>query len=174
MARAGRCRNCTQTIPAAAPMGVYHYNAYAVVDQDTSKDSFMFGKLGTVPGGSDGWGNAGDPLITIGGGDTPALQETHVVVENYPNPFNPTTVISFSLPVASMVKLEVFDINGRNVGFGESDLRGHYPPGTHQITFDGSGLASGIYIYRLETSGSEAPLGQATTTMKTGKMVLMK
>ncbi|TKJ39962.1 hypothetical protein CEE37_09505 [candidate division LCP-89 bacterium B3_LCP] len=153
----------TQTVPAAAPMGVYHYNAYAVVDQDTSKDSFMFGKLGTIAGGSDSWGNAGDPLIEIGGGNTPALQETHVVVENYPNPFNVTTVISFSLPVASLVKLEVFDINGRNVGFGESDLQ-WYLPGTHQITFDGSGLASGIYIYHLTAGEFSA----------SGKMVLMK
>ncbi|TKJ41149.1 hypothetical protein CEE37_05635 [candidate division LCP-89 bacterium B3_LCP] len=153
----------TQTVPAAAPMGVYHYNAYAVVDQDTSKDSFMFGKLGTVTGGSDGWGNAGDPLITIGGGSTPALQETHVIAENYPNPFNATTVISFSLPVASMVKLEVFDISGSRVGVGLVPTR-QYPSGTHQITFDGTNLSSGVYLYQLEAGDFSAM----------GKMVLMK
>ena len=91
----------------------------------------------------------------------------------YPNPFNPTTIISFQLPEAGLVKLEIFDINGRNVGarlprpytvgFGESDLR-WYPAGTHQITFDGSGLPSGIYIYRL----------QAGDLTASGKMILMK
>ncbi|TKJ42553.1 hypothetical protein CEE37_02365 [candidate division LCP-89 bacterium B3_LCP] len=153
----------TQTVPAAAPMGVYHYNAYAVVDQDTSKDSFMFGKLGTVLNGSDSWGNAGDPLVEISGGQAPALPIGQVIVSNYPNPFNPTTVISFSLPVASTVKLDVFDISGSRVGVDLASTR-HYPPGTHQITFDGSGLASGIYLYRLEA-------GEFTAN---GKMVLMK
>ena len=73
----------------------------------------------------------------------------------------------------------IFDVTGRNVGadpsvcpvvgFGESrkslttDLR-WYPPGTHQISFDGSGLTSGIYIYRLSAGDSFA----------SGKMVLIK
>ncbi len=91
----------------------------------------------------------------------------------YPNPFNPTTTIRFELPVAGMVKLEVFDLHGRhtgtrhtlslpNVGFGESDLQ--LQPGTHEITFDGSGLPSGIYFLRL-TAGNY---------MAVQKMVLMK
>ena len=95
------------------------------------------------------------------------------VLPAYPNPFNPTTNISFQLPEAGFVKLEIFDLNGRNVGanprvcpvvgFGESDLR-WYPPGMHQIIFDGSNLPSGIYIYRLQT-------GDLTAS---GKMILLK
>jgi hypothetical protein len=85
----------------------------------------------------------------------------------YPNPFNPTTTISFDLPVASQVKLDVFDINGNRVGVA-CPLGGIVPtgynPGTHQITFDGSGLASGVYIYRLEAEEYRA----------SGKMVLLK
>ncbi len=84
----------------------------------------------------------------------------------YPNPFNPTTVISFDLPVASQVKLDVYDVKGRHVG---ARLSRPYMTGSHQISFDGLGLASGIYIYRLQVSGSGA-----TPTMGTGKMVLMK
>ncbi len=92
---------------------------------------------------------------------------------NHPNPFNPMTAISFNLPVASEVRLDVFDINGRNVGArrasplsgsGTTPTTGFYPAGTHQITFDGSGISSGIYIYRL-TAGDFNGVG---------KMVLMK
>ncbi|TKJ39817.1 hypothetical protein CEE37_11105 [candidate division LCP-89 bacterium B3_LCP] len=88
--------------------------------------------------------------------------------QNSPNPFNATTVISFSLPVASMVQLDVFDVTGARVGVGLAPTR-PYTPGTHQIKFDGSGLPSGIYLYRLTASGSGA-----TPTMKVGKMVLLK
>ncbi len=103
-----------------------------------------------------------------------AIPKSYKIRSIYPNPFNPTTTITFDLPVASQVKLDVFDISGRNVGahggvpsqgvgFGESDLQ-WYSPGTNRITFDGSGLSSGIYIYRL-TAGEFTGVG---------KMVLMK
>ncbi|MFH1733954.1 MAG: T9SS type A sorting domain-containing protein, partial [bacterium] len=77
------------------------------------------------------------------------------------------TTITFDLPVAAEVRLDVFDINGRNVslsGSGTTPTTGLYAPGTHSITFDGSGLASGIYLYRLEAGNYTA----------SGKMVLMK
>ncbi len=109
-------------------------------------------------------------------------QESHlpamISVSNYPNPFNPTTTIRFDLPVASQVRLEVFDINGRNVTSSQPPATSNsYPPGKHAITFDGSGLASGIYIYRLtadKLSGSGAPQAEPTTTTASGKMVLIK
>ena len=92
--------------------------------------------------------------------DEPGLPATFTV-SNFPNPFNPTTTISFDLPVASQVQLDVFDINSRNVGATRASP---FTPGHHQITFDGSGLASGIYIYRLAAGDFTA----------SGKMVLMK
>jgi hypothetical protein len=151
-----------QTVPGNAPFGIYHYNAYAVVDQDTSKDSFMFGKLGATTGGNDGWGNAGDPLYDIGGGSTSAHQATEFALFNaYPNAFNPATVIGFTLPEASLVRLEIFDVTGRLI---ESPLHGWRDAGMHEVTFDASHLASGIYIYWLEA-------GQFTAS---GKMVLIK
>lgn len=84
----------------------------------------------------------------------------------YPNPFNPVTTFKVELPVVSWVRLEIFDIGGRPLGFVVDGWRS---AGYHEVTFDASGLASGVYVYRLETSGSEA-----TSTMVTGKMVLMK
>jgi len=106
---------------------------------------------------------------------------SYITSRVYPNPFNPTTVISFQLQVASQVKLDVFDIHGRNVRArrasslsrsGTTPITGNYSPGAHHITFDGSGLPSGIYIYRLtadKMSGSGA-----TPTTASGKMVLLK
>ena len=93
-----------------------------------------------------------------------------------PNPFNPSTVLSFELRVASWVKLEVFDVLGRRVsmsGSGATPTTGlvdsWLEAGRHAVTFDGSHLASGIYLYRLEVSGSGA-----TPTTAVGKMVLAK
>jgi hypothetical protein len=78
-----------------------------------------------------------------------------------PNPFNPTTTISFGLPEASLVTLKIYDSNGRQVAQLVNSLQ---PAGVHQITFDGSSLPSGLYLYRLTA-------GQNTAS---GKMVLLK
>ncbi len=160
----------TQTIPGNAPFGVYHYNAYAVVGADTSKDSFMWGKLGTAVNGSSDWSNCGEPFSGPGVVQNDDQQPEKPFLSGcYPNPFNPTITISFHLPVASDVRLDVFDINGRTVG---ARLPRPYSPGHHEITFDGSELSSGIYVYRL-TAGKVSRSG-ATPTMMFGKMALMK
>lgn len=65
-----------------------------------------------------------------------------------PNPFNPTTLLVFSLPHASPVELTVYDISGRLV---QSLDFGSVPAGTHTVTFDGSRLPSGIYIAQLKS-----------------------
>ncbi|MCX6640462.1 MAG: T9SS type A sorting domain-containing protein [bacterium] len=100
------------------------------------------------------------------------LQISDVIPDKYklcppfPNPFNPTTTIRFGLPVASRVTLELFDISGRAVGAQHAAplQKAWYPAGYHEITFDGSNLASGIYICRIRA-------GDFTASQK---MVLMK
>jgi hypothetical protein len=89
------------------------------------------------------------------------LPNAFVLNQNYPNPFNPTTTISFSLPSNSPVRLEVYDILGRTV---ESRDLGALAAGSHEIEYDASNLASGVYLYRVVTN----------TTSLTRKMVLMK
>ena len=69
---------------------------------------------------------------------------------NYPNPFNPTTVVRSQLPEAGNVTLVVYDLLGRTIAVLVDAWR---PPGYYQDTFDARGLASGLYIYRL-TSGN--------------------
>jgi len=79
----------------------------------------------------------------------------------YPNPFNPATTFRIELPVASRVKLEIYDISGKSVGVA---LEGWRPAGYHEVTFDAAGLPSGVYLYRLNADDFAA----------SGKMVLMK
>lgn len=81
--------------------------------------------------------------------------------QNYSNPFNPTTVISFQLSVSSNVTLKVFDAMGREVAILENGLRNS---GVHSVNFDASALSSGIYIYRLTTD----------SFISTKKMLLIK
>jgi len=70
--------------------------------------------------------------------------------ENYPNPFNPSTTIEFSIPTSGMVELTVYDITGRAV---QTLHQGFLTAGNHQYTFAGSGLASGAYFYALNSQG---------------------
>ena len=70
------------------------------------------------------------------------------VYQNYPNPFNPTTQISFELPQSSPVEINVYDAKGSLV---QTLINEPLSSGNHSITFDASGLASGIYIYTIDT-----------------------
>ncbi len=70
------------------------------------------------------------------------------LAQNYPNPFNPATVIEYNLPRKSMVKLEVFNTLGKRVAVLQNGVQ---PAGMHSINFKASGLASGVYYYRIET-----------------------
>jgi phosphatidylserine/phosphatidylglycerophosphate/cardiolipin synthase-like enzyme len=77
--------------------------------------------------------------------DMPASYE---LSQNYPNPFNPTTVISYQLSVNSMVSLKIYDLLGREVRILFNGIR---QPGKYLATFAGTGLASGVYFYQLQS-----------------------
>jgi hypothetical protein len=71
----------------------------------------------------------------------------------FPNPFNPRTTISFSLPQAGGVKLAVYDVLGRYTSDLPLASTKIFSAGEHHVTFDGSGLASGTYFLKMETQG---------------------
>ena len=67
---------------------------------------------------------------------------------NYPNPFNPSTMIVFYLPKSERVTLKVYDILGREI---ETLVEGSVPPGEHRLQWSATGLASGVYLCRMQT-----------------------
>ena len=94
-----------------------------------------------------------DPWVTLPGAFT--------LDQNYPNPFNPTTTIAFNLAIGSTARLDIIDMLGRVV---ESQDLGWLSAGHAQIEYDASGLASGVYLYRLATE----------TGAQSRKMMLLK
>lgn len=81
--------------------------------------------------------------------------------QNYPNPFNPTTTIRYSLPQNSFVSIKVYDIAGKEIATLANEEQSQ---GNHNIEFNASNLASGIYFYRIQT-------GNYTDTKK---LILLK
>jgi hypothetical protein len=69
--------------------------------------------------------------------------------QNYPNPFNPSTTIEFALPKTARVTLKVYNVIGEEVAILVSE---DLTPGKYEYTWDASGLASGVYFYRIATS----------------------
>ena len=81
--------------------------------------------------------------------------------QNYPNPFNPSTTITYELPRASFVTLSVYDMLGREVSVLANERR---EAGVHEVKFNGSGLSSGVYLYRI----------QAGTFVQTRKLLFLR
>jgi hypothetical protein len=104
--------------------------------------------------------DAVDPLAGAGL-SVKMLPTEYSLSQNYPNPFNPSTVIEFALPKEAHVTLEVYNIIGQKVMTLVDEVR---PAGYHSVKFDGTNLASGMYLYRLAT-------GQQTFLKK---LLLMK
>jgi hypothetical protein len=97
--------------------------------------------------------------------DVPVIQE-FALYQNHPNPFNPSTTISFSIPVESNVSINLFNILGQQVAtLTNSDFQA----GNHKIEFNVKELSSGTYIYTLEAKGVD---GKNFTSTK--KMLLLK
>ncbi|MEX2116962.1 MAG: CHRD domain-containing protein [Bacteroidota bacterium] len=92
----------------------------------------------------------------------PTLPQDFRLLQNYPNPFNPATTVAFSLTRTEKVTLRVYNLLGQVVATPLNEVRG---PGTHTIVFEASGLTSGVYFYRLETS---------TGLVETKRMVLIR
>jgi hypothetical protein len=85
----------------------------------------------------------------------------YALEQNYPNPFNPATTIKYSIPETGDVELKVYDIIGNEVVTLVNETMS---PGSYEIRFDASKLASGVYIYSL----------RAENFIQTKKMILMK
>ncbi len=125
-----------------------------VADQDAKGTIYLFGglspgyKSGRVPTPTV------DTISSVVTGLTSVVDQpdanpkTFNLSQNYPNPFNPTTVIGYQLAVNSFVTLKIYDMLGREV---KTLVDRRENPGDYSVSFDGTNLPSGPYIYRLET-----------------------
>lgn len=104
----------------------------------------------------------GPPFTTTGVGEDSGIIRTFLLAQNYPNPFNPSTTIRFNVGEISRTTLKVYDMLGQEVATLVDDIRS---PGSHAVEFTPpSGLASGVYYYRLV----------AGTSVRTRTMLFMK
>ncbi|MBE0636953.1 MAG: T9SS type A sorting domain-containing protein [Bacteroidales bacterium] len=132
-----------------------------------------------ITGGYELWMSClgrGIAVLTVKDGTTSIRNEKEIpagfrLSQNYPNPFKPTTTISFSNSAQAFVSIKVFDIVGNEVA---SLLEEAKPAGEYQVTFDASGLAGGIYFYTLSVADLQSKTGLSTSFSETRKMILLK
>ena len=79
--------------------------------------------------------------------ERPLSTESTILVQHYPNPFNSSAIIEFALPRSAFVTLKVYNLLGDEVATLVAE---HRSAGIHKLNWDASGLASGVYLYRLE------------------------
>jgi M6 family metalloprotease-like protein len=132
-------------------IGNVNKNVSAYTDPERVSDT-VFYKIRAID--NQGLQSVYSNVVSIGDGQ-PTLQGTENAIkfslaQNFPNPFNPVTNISFSLPVASNVKLTIFNSPGEEV---DVVFEGMLKAGKHNFQWDGTNFASGIYFYRLESPG---------------------
>lgn len=135
----------------------------------TPPDSVIFYAAGNAA--NNNFGTTGDYIYTTsftsrlmptGIDDDPfASLPSHISLGNYPNPFNARTAISYNLPHAGNVTLQIFDLNGRMI---ESLADGYQEAGEKIFYWDASGMASGVYFFNLVFDGAR----------ESRKMVLIK
>jgi len=106
------------------------------------------------------WSNTWIGGSSVGIGDE-ILPLTYALHPNYPNPFNPVTNIQFTIPEQADVKLQIYNVLGRQVDVLVNET---LPIGHHKILWNPKNLSSGVYFYKLE----------AGSFMKTRKMILLK
>ena len=158
-------RDREQEVPSFAPTGTYTYYGY-IGDYPwviAHYDSFTFEKEGIEDrgwlGSSADWQCTG---VSFPGESATSLNVSSFALNNpFPNPFNPSTTISFELPVAGEVSLVVYDVMGREV---VTLVDGYQAAGCHEAVFDAKELASGVYFARL----------QAGNEVRTQKMLLVR
>lgn len=157
-------RNRTgKSLKLSSTTGISQYEVY-LIDKDLNRSYNLKGSTGiAIPS----YNKIKNYSILMG--DKPFIEaklaelqpKDFLLYQNYPNPFNPVTVIRFEVPRTERVSLAIYDVLGRMV---KSIVDGNISPGYYEVPFDGTGLSSGVYFYRL----SAGPFTQVK------KMVLLK
>jgi photosystem II stability/assembly factor-like uncharacterized protein len=107
--------------------------------------SFLTDDIGMISGQCAVLGMSSDPVVSV------AIQkrtpEGLELKQNYPNPFNPSTTIRYAVPSRTHVVIKIFNILGDEVA---TLVDGVKDPGSHEVTWNGTGISSGVYLYRLQ------------------------
>ncbi len=151
------------TLQRTNPTGWYNYGDYpyyAIFRVLPNGTLFLGG--GTTDGSNFSPSNRAVLITpTLLSHQEPQVPKSFLLHQNYPNPFNPSTTIAYGLPVASDVRLDVFDVLGRKIA---TLVNSKQPSGDYSVLFNASTLCSGVYFYRL----------QAGSFVQTKKMLLIK
>jgi len=106
-------------------------------------------------------GGQGGIILSVDENSSADMPDEFILMQNFPNPFNPTTNIKYQIPEINFVTLKVYDVLGNEIA---SLVKEEKPAGSYDVDFNASSLSSGIYFYRL----------QVGSFVETKKMVLMK
>ncbi len=149
-------RNLTQAVPGTAPGGSYYYYGY-LGDYDNlqvySSDDFYFYKMG------DGDGETGFGSWFCRGWNDDDVAENDLVVprtvslQASPNPFNPTTTLTYALPQAGRVSLAIYNAAGSKVA---QLVDGYRSQGAHEVTWVATDLPTGVYLVHLQTKTAQS------------------
>jgi hypothetical protein len=90
----------------------------------------------------------GESVVAFDGGEKAARPDQFVLHQNFPNPFNPTTSLRFSLAAATHIRLSIYDLTGKLVDVLISD---YLQAGNHQLVWHAQNQDSGVYLLRLES-----------------------
>jgi hypothetical protein len=138
----GAIRLALRTITPNLQLGIDN-NGDGVVDTTVKPTTYIVSSLKESPGAGT------------------LVPSSFALEQNFPNPFNPLTTIRYGIPTCSIVKLSVYNTLGQQVALLQD---GEQEAGYHEVKFDGSGLSSGVYFYRL-TAG---------TFVETKKLLLVR
>ena len=134
----------------AVKVGDINWNEAHPVAVDRQDNVWVvYGK--TVPGGYDPYlclGRFTEKPLAVG--KPPRSVQLCALYQNYPNPFNPSTTIRYEVPRALHVTIAVYNALGQQVALLVDGLE---QGGSHQVRFDGSAIASGVYFYRMIAGG---------------------
>lgn len=136
------------------PLGDLNWFPAAKATYDANRETYVAALMDSMTNATFVYnpGDAESAYITLDNLPTSIENDSNIpgefhLSDNYPNPFNPSTKISFTLPAASEVKLTVYNVLGQKVAVLVNQ---QMTAGTFTVNFDASGLSSGMYLYRIE------------------------
>jgi subtilisin-like proprotein convertase family protein len=150
--------SATTTIASGTAPFTGTFNPDNVLSAFNGQDAYGWWRMRVSDNASSDTGHVGQycvqfftPGIILGANNTGSIiPSVYSLKQNFPNPFNPVTKISFDIPKQGFVSLRIYDVLGREVRTLVNEVK---TPGSYSVDFNASELSTGVYFYRLETNG---------------------